>query len=117
MTHRDRLDVPPGRRKALVHRSIRMIETNGSDVHEKQWLRAATAHSVNAPPHEAMPGLSSRVFDTLRRGAEATGTAAFQACRTASRPSRDASGIATPGAPSRQSWEAVSIGHYQCTLV
>ena len=61
MTHRDRLSVPPSRRKA-----------------------AGDA------------GVSSRFFDALRRGAEATGPAAFQASRTASRPSRDA-----PASPRR----------------
>ena len=72
MTHRDRLSVPPGRRK--------------------------TAGDA---------GVSPRVFDALRRGAEATGSAAFQACRTASRPSRDASAsprrallAESPGKPS-----------------
>jgi hypothetical protein len=79
-----------------VHRSIRMIETEGSDVHEKQMVAYSDRAFFECAAARGDAEVSSRFFDALRRGAEATGPAAFRAFRTASRTSRDA-----PASPRR----------------
>jgi hypothetical protein len=96
MTHRDCLSVPPSRRKTLVRRPIRMIETKESDVHVKQMVACSDRAFLECAAARGDAGVSSRFFDALRRGAEATGPAVFQAFRTALRTSRDA-----PASPRR----------------
>ncbi len=91
MTHRDREGDPPGRRQAA-----------GDAGHRQGLPTAPPIHNgagSPARPERRLPKAFGRPI-ALRRGAW------LPMCR-----------IATPGAPSRKPWEAVSMGHYQRPLV
>ncbi len=81
MTHRDRVDDPPGRREAagdVGHREGFPTPSGGSPARPERRLPKAFG-----PRHAWLP----------------------------------MSRIATPRAPGRKPWEAVSMGHYQRDLV